>query len=219
MRIYSPATAEFFATRNQGPRHILVWFSARVRGTSDIETIGFWTGADHRDFVINGQARTYYGAGAMLGVDQIKWSTGLRTRTQRITLSQISTAVQQLVRGYDTRHAPVEIHRALYDAESRNLVDEPHLIMPGYVDKLDLTTPPKGGSGDIKIEIASQARALTKPLNRYRSHASRIAAVPGDTLRKYATRADGEVPWGGGKTKAGTADPKPVNPFPGNPNK
>ena len=123
--------------------------------------------------------------------------TGIKVRTQRITFSQISAEVLQMVRGYDVRHAKVEVHRALYDPDSDILIDTPHLILRGYVDKLKLPTPAKGQRADLPIEIATAARALTKPLSRYRSNAGMLVRAPVDPFRKYASVADvGDVKWG-----------------------
>ena len=203
MRIYSPPTASHLAARTARRADVLIWIAARNRGTGATETIGFWTGDDHQDFQIGSETRTYLGAGNLLGVDPLKWRTGLTVRTQRVRLSQVSPEAQQAIRGYDTRHAPVELHRAFFDAGGV-LIDAPHLLMRGFVDKVTLTTPEKGGSGDVSMEIASAGRALTKPLNRYRSNASLVARAPTDTFRKYASTTDKvEVPWGRASTKGG----------------
>ncbi|WP_347268185.1 hypothetical protein [Paracoccus sp. (in: a-proteobacteria)] len=197
MRSFSPATASYFASRAGFIGHILVWFQARNRTSGAVETIGFWTGADHADFSIGAETRTYYAAGAMLGMDPIQRETGLKVRSQRISFSQVSAEVIQLVRTYDPRHAPVEVRRALFDPASEALVDTPHVILRGYVDSLKLPTPAKGESANITVEIATAGRALTRPLARYRSKATLLARAPADGFRRYASVADvGEVKWG-----------------------
>lgn len=196
MRTFSPTTAAYFASRAAFVGHVLIWFRAKNRATLATETIGFWTGADHQVFTIDGETRTYYGAGNLLKIDPIRRVAGLKVRTQRVTFSQVSPEAQMAVRGYDIRHAPVEMHRALFDPLSHTLIDTPHVLLRGYVDKAPITTPAKGGAGQIAIEIASAGRALTKPLSRFRSHASMEATRPGDGFRKYASVADvAEVKW------------------------
>ncbi len=197
MRAYSPTTAAYFAARSPIMAHVLIWVSARNRDTGAVEEIGFWTGADHQSFTISGAARTYYAAGALLSVDPLKWRTGLTVRTQRVTFSQVAPEVQQLIRGYEPRHAPVEMHRALFDPLSEGLINTPHLLLRGYIDKVTVTTPVKGKAGDVTVEIASAARALTRPLNRHRSDAALTVRAAGDTFRKYASTTDKiDVPWG-----------------------
>lgn len=206
MRSYSPATAAYFAARGPVLAHVLIWIAARNRSTGAVETIGFWTGADHRDFVIAGATRTYYGAGAALSVDPIRLQTGLQVRTQRVQLSQVAVEAQLAVRGYDPRHGPVEIHRAIFDPLSEALVDEPHLVLRGNIDKVQIKTPAKGEAGSIEIEIATAARRLTKPLTRKRSDASLRVRAGTDAFRQYAALADKvETPWGR-NVKSGSND-------------
>ena len=196
-RTFGPATAAYFANRASYLGHVLVWLSGRNRGTGAVETIGLWTGADHRDFTIDGQTRRYYGAGAALAVDPIRRQTGLKVRTQRITVSQVAPEVLQALRVYDPRRAPVEVHRALFDPITEELVDEPHEILSGFIDKAPLPTPPKGERGEVKIEVVTRARALTIPLSRSRSDATLRARAPGDAFRQYASITEAvDTPWG-----------------------
>lgn len=197
MRTFPAATAAYFASRSAFIGHVLIWLQAKNRASGAIETIGFWTGVDHAEFNIRGETRTYYGAGGLLTMDPIRRQTGLKVRSQRISFSQIAPEVMIAVRGYDPRHAPVEVHRALYHPEREALIDEPHLILRGYLDKLRLTTPEKGGSGTVAFEVATAGRALTKPVSRFRSDATLRARAPTDAFRKYATLSDAvEVKWG-----------------------
>ncbi len=197
MRPYPTATAAYFASRSPFLGHVLVWLQAKNRDTGLTETIGFWTGADHAEFTILGQLRTYYAAGSMLKMDPLRRQSGLKVRNQRISFSQISPEVMIAIRGYEPRHAPVEVHRAMFDPLTEALIDEPHLILRGYIDKISLPTPPKGERGSASIEVATAGRALTKPVSRYRSNANLRARAPGDGFRKYATLADiAEVKWG-----------------------
>lgn len=197
MRTYNPATAACFASRAAFIGHVLVWISARDRASGAVETIGFWTGADHQQFTIDGQVRLYYAAGAMLKMDPIRRQTGLKVRTQRITFSQIAPEMEMLIRGYDPRHAPVEVHRALFHPETEALIDEPHVLIRGFIDRAPLTTPAKGEAGQVTLEIASEARALTKPLSRSRSDATLRGRNGDDAFRQYASLTEtAETPWG-----------------------
>lgn len=197
MRIYSPVTSAYMAARSPIHAHALIWIEARNRGTGETETIGFWTGDDHAGFVIGGQARTYYGAGSTLGLDPIRRGTGLQVRTQRANLSGITPETQLALRGYDARHARVEIHRAIFDPDTLLLADDPHRLFRGYIDRLKIHTPAKGEAGKVEVELASAARALTTPLSRKRSDASLRGRAPTDAFRQYASVADAvETSWG-----------------------
>ncbi|MGD9864023.1 MAG: hypothetical protein AB7S99_12510 [Pseudodonghicola sp.] len=197
MRSYDAPTTAYMQSRGAWLAHIMIWISATDRESGALEEIGFWTGADHADFTIGGQSRTYYAAGAMLDADPIRLRTGLQVRTQRVRFSQIAPEVQQAIRGYEPRHKPVQIHRALFDPISELLIAEPHLVLRGYVDQLQIKTPVEGGEGSVEMTIATAARALTRKMGRKRSHATLTARAPTDDFRKYASIADKvEVDWG-----------------------
>ncbi len=197
MRSYSPATAAYFASRASFIGHLLMWFSPLNRTTGAREAIGFWTGDDHQDFTIGGATRRYFAAGSLIKMDPIRWQTGIKSRTQRVTFSQLAPEVLQVIHGYDARHAPIEIHRALFHPESDNLIDAPHLILRGFVDKAPVNTPAKGEAGSVPMEIATHGRALVRPVSRSRSDASLRQRAPADAFRQYASIADAvETPWG-----------------------
>lgn len=196
MRAYSTATRAALDATALVARP-LIWIRAVDRETLVEEPLGLWPGDDHREFVVNGEARTYYAAGSVLGVDAITYQSGLSVRMQRITLSAISPEVAIAIRGYEPRHAPVEIHRALFDPVSYQLVAEPHRLFKGYIDKLTVKTAAIGGQSTVEVSLASSARALTVPLNRKRSDESLRARAPADGFRKYATvAATVSVKWG-----------------------
>lgn len=210
MRVFSPATAAYFASREAFSGQVLIWVSPRNRDTGEVEPVGFWSGGDHQAFTIDGEVRTYYGAGEFATLDPIRRQTGIKTRTQRLTFSHVTPAAVALVRGYDLQHAPIEIHRALYHPLNETLIDEPHVILRGFVDKALVTRPPKNeAGGKVVLEIATHARALTRTLARYRSDATLRARAPDDEFRQYASIADSvDTPWGrnaaSGSNSAGT---------------
>lgn len=194
---FSPATAAYFTSQTRMHARVLFWVRALNRSTGAIETVGLWNGDDHREFTIAGETRTYYGSGGLLSVDPITSQTGLRVRSHRLTLSPLATEVQTLIRGYDARFAPVELHRALFDPDTHNLIDEPHRRFRGYIDKVQFKTGPKGGTVTVELTLASSARALTVPLSRHRSNETLRARAPGDGFRKYSDVAGViTTPWG-----------------------
>lgn len=101
------------------------------------------------------------------------------------------------VRGYDVRHAVVEIHRAVFNPLTLALVAPPHRLFKGYIDKLRFQTGAKGDTSTVDLDVASAARALATPLSRKRSDASLRARSPDDGFRRYASQADAvETLWG-----------------------
>lgn len=184
MRSYSPVELAYLQRRTNVSTAALVWVTARNRATGAAETMGLWTGPYDRDFVIDGGSRTYLGAGPILGIDAIVMQTGLVVRMQRVTLSTFSAAVQQLIMGYDSGLAPCQVHRALFDTETGNLIAPPRRIWKGYLDKAPMPVAAIGSTAGAEVQLASAARALTRGLTLTKSDASQ-SLRGGDRLRRY----------------------------------
>lgn len=164
MRSFDANTAAHISSATGFYARVLIWIIAKDRSTGAPTPLGLWNGDDVLSFTIGGVARTYYGAGALLGIDPIIYGSGTFVRTTRANLSPIAPEVAQVIRGYDPRLAPVEIHRALFDAETMALIAEPHRVFKGWIDEVRITTPEIGGDASCEVTMASAARALTRTL-------------------------------------------------------
>ncbi|MFN4172709.1 MAG: hypothetical protein ACK4GW_13245 [Pseudorhodobacter sp.] len=198
MRAFSTATASYLAQARAGGfvARLLFWVAARNRTTGEVETIGIWNGRRDRAFTIGGATRTYKGAGGLLSVDPIVYIKGLGVQMQRARLSPIDEEVELLIRGYDARLAPVEIHRALFDPQSRALVDEPHRVFRGRIDKAPVTVPELGGEMSVEITMASSARDLTRTLALRKSDEAQQLRS-GDRFLRYADISGQVQTWWG----------------------
>lgn len=185
MRSYDTATGNYIAAARAGVvARVLVWVTAKNRTTGAPETMGLWNGEQDQSFTIDGGSRDYYGAGGVLGVDDIRAEVGLQVRYHTITLSAIDTNIANLVRGFDARLAPVEIHRALFNTDTRVLVSEPHRVFKGWVNEISLPTPASGGDADMTVTLASSSRALTRTLSLKKSDESQRLRSD-DRFRRY----------------------------------
>ena len=195
MRFTAPAIIARRQGRGGTISHALVFVSAKNRATGDIEQLGLWTGDDHQQFTIGGQVRTYFGAGNVLDVPPVRTEIGLDVRRYRIGLSAISNEVQTLLRGYDPKGAPVEVHRAEFDG-SGNLIAEPERIFRGWVNGAPITTGAMGGQSTAALECVSNTRMLTIYGSATKSdEVQRLRQ--GDRFRRYATAASSAtVYWG-----------------------
>ena len=213
-------TIDYLAQRQGTIAHWLVWLVARDRSNDEPAPVGFWDGADHQAFTIGGDARTYFGAGALLEVEPIRQQVGLGIRVQQVSLT-LTPDAQQAVRVYDPSLAPVEIHRAHFDPVTGGLVAEPSLAFAGTVDVVTITEGATGQPSTITLEIVGKERALTRRPALFKSDAA-LRARPGaedDTFRQHAGEAPRWItPWGeravagGGSsgsaaTGVGTSDP------------
>lgn len=195
MRSFDAPTLAAFQARVAVHNRVLFWITARNRISGLPEALGLWNGGYDRSFTINGTPRTYVGAGALMQVPPLVYQVGLSVRMQRLTLSPIDATVGAMIRTYDSRLAPVEIHRASFDPVTGTLVSEPHRLFKGLVDELEVTTDAKG-EVRCEVTIASSARYLTRTLTLKRSDASQQLRS-GDRFLRYAdVSGEVDVYWG-----------------------
>ncbi len=215
MREYVTAVDDYIADLNGMVARHLVWIEAKNRDTGALEATGFWNGIDIREFTIGGVTRTYYGAGALLGVSPIRAGIGLNVRMHRLSLSGIPPEVLNMIHAYDTRLAPIEVHRALYHPETRALVAEPHRVLKGTVEGMEVPTPEEGGSAAVTITVASAARSLTRGLTIKKSNSAQRTIDPDDDGRLYASISGAVGVFWGKWNQRGTPPPTSTAPPPG----
>lgn len=164
---------------------ILLWVKSRDRTTSAIHETGFWTGDDHMVFNIGGVDRTYVGAGALISVPRITYSSGFTDSRAQVDLASSDDSVIQAVRQYDVRLAPVELHKVFLDPFSLQPVGTPILIMKGTVDQMPERRPAMGQSGAIfEMKITTDVRKFSRTL-ALRNSDSSIKAATGDRFGRY----------------------------------
>lgn len=163
----------------------LVWITARERATGNLASVGFWEGVDHATFTIDGSARSYLGAGAILDMQDLVYRAGLMIQPLELRVSPLHPAILLAIREYDARRAPIQIHRALFDATTRALIAPPHRIIKGFVEDATIPTPPDGGDiGAVTLSLVPATYALTLPLPMYKSDATQRRRG-GDRARRY----------------------------------
>lgn len=196
MRSFSSPTLTYLQSRSGIVSHCLLWVRARNRSTGAEETYGVWTGEQDASFTIAAASRAYAGGSAMAPMEAVVAQVGLSVRLQRVRLNPLNATVAQMVRGADPSLAPCEIHRAFFDLATGALVDEPHRIWKGIVNRTPITTPARGGEAMIEMELASSAYRLTRNLSLVKSDETQKLRS-GDRFRQYQD-ISGEIPtwWG-----------------------
>lgn len=151
------------------------WVTVRDRLTGEPEEFGIWSGDDTISVdVISGVtggvvSRTYVGQ-ANLTIGNIPRVSDLTIQTIEVKMSAIAPICQQIVRGYDTRLAKVEIHQGWLDVSSRLFADPPEIEFLGEVDGAPIETAAAGGESMITLKIVSDAISmLTRTNPRKRS--------------------------------------------------
>jgi len=189
------AEAQLAERRGTDVRQML-WIQARNRQTGAVETIGFWTGDDHRTFTINGETRHYYGAGDVFDFPPMRVSVGLTVQKYTIKMA-LTDEARQAISVYNPRHARVEIHVCPLDLDSGLPMGEPKRRFKGRIANIKRTRGATGQSSQISLELETSMRALTRQMRLVRSNAALQQRTPTDLFREYSdTSGDWVVPWG-----------------------
>ena len=197
MRTYDAATLAYLNARKGVCARHLLRVEAKNRSTGLTEVMGIWNGDQNQFFTIEGDGRTYVGAGTLLAVDEITATVGLDVRIHNFTLSGISSDIEQLIRGYDARLAGVKVYRALYDLDDNTLVAEPVRILKGWINEISFVTGAEDGASEVTLSVANSSRALTRTLAAVRSKAAQREIFATDRFRDYTDISrPANVDWG-----------------------
>lgn len=179
------------------------WIIAKD-GSNNPVTAGYWNDRNQITVdLVSGQdgntvTRTYNGTGKLIVADDIPLTSDLSIRTVNVTLSQLNAAIDTLVRGYNLRLAKVEIHRLLFNPDTRAVsteVQQPRLT--GFVDGVTITTPKVGTAGSINLKVISHTQELTRNSSDKRSDSAQHRRLSTDDFYKYAGQMpDRVIFWG-----------------------
>lgn len=168
----------------------LMWITAKTRDTGEPASVGFWNDLGARAFQVidpltgSTVSRTFYGSGSLITIGELVQSADLTINGVTIDLSAIDSRVEQTLRGYDPRLAPVQIYRLLLDKDTMNPVYAARSVFVGMVDLAPITTPAAGGEGSAQLTLVSQIAELTRSNPAMRSHESQQDRAPGDDFYK-----------------------------------
>jgi len=186
---------------------VFLTFIATNRTTNAPERLCLWTGDDHQTFTIEGVSATYYGAGSIMSIDNLKQEVGTKVRKHSFSLSHLTPEVTTLLRQYEAKGAATFIHTMLFSVETGLPVTPPLRRFKGWVDRAPINTPAKGGTGSAKLELVSTSRNLTRTTPSKKSHENQKQRAAGDMFHAYSAISGSiETPWGS-KTIKG---PKPT---------
>ncbi|WP_265518973.1 hypothetical protein [Nitratireductor luteus] len=204
MRNPNPAfAAALTGARDRGilPRKFF-WVTVRDRVDGSEEEVGLWSGDDTITVdVISGQTglpvtRTYVG-GVDLQVGNIPRVSDMTIQTIDVSVSAIDSTVQLMVRGYDARLAPVEIHTGVLDPDTRLPVSPAEVEFLGQIDEAPIETAAVGGESRIPFAVRSDGiLMLTRTNPKKRSYEAQKRRQ-GDEWGLYANSVGTwRVPWG-----------------------
>ena len=168
-------------------------------------TFAYWTGEDNVavNVVPAGAetpvSRNFVGGATLLDVPQIVDAIGLEARGVTFGLDHISTVAgspMDAVYGNNVRVARVELHRALFDPATWNLVSTPHILFAGRVDGAAVDDAAAGGEGGLSLEAISSAIDLTRT-NPAMESDEQQRRRSGDRFRRYGDTAGQVQTWWG----------------------
>lgn len=176
----------------------------KALGGSGAEFV-YWTGEDNIavNVVPAGAtapvSRNAVGGATLLEVPQVVDAIGLEARSITLGLDHISSAAgspMDMVYGHNVRVARVELHRALFDPMTWNLVSTPHLLFAGRVDGAAVDDAAAGGEGGLSLDAMSSAIDLTKT-NPAMESDEQQRLRNGDRFRRYGDTAGQVETWWG----------------------
>lgn len=152
----------------------LVYVTAKDRNTGLPVSLGLWNGGEDIDIdVIDGESGAVvtrpYLCGVNLEVPEIPRVSDMTIQTVDVRFSQIAPAIQQLVRGWDARLAPVEVHQLLLDPQTGQAVAPAEVTFLGIVDGQPVETPAAGNEGAITLKLISAAISMLERTNPLKS--------------------------------------------------
>lgn len=202
MRALDPAVQAALEAGALVPRDFL-WIVARDRETGAPYGWGAWSDvgavtAEVIDPVSRATvSRTYEGAGGLVEVGDVALISGLTVQVVDIRLSQIDQGAETILRSYDLRRAPVQLHRGFLDPQTHRLVAPAVPRFVGFVDEAPVTTPAEGAEGGIVLTCASHTQELARSSAAKRSDADqRLRNASDGFFRHAATVGSWKIWWG-----------------------
>jgi hypothetical protein len=131
-------------------------------------------------------------------IGSIPLTSDITIRSVDITLPQIDTVTQSLVRTYDVRNAPMQLYRGYFDPATRALVATAKARFVGYIDGAPIITPKEGSEGQITLTCVSTTRELARVSSEVRSHGAQQARTANADFFYLDTAVvgDWDIAWG-----------------------
>lgn len=210
-RNISPANQAALAARRLVAREFL-WVVAKNRISGVPFPYGFWSDVGTISAeVINPDTqlpvtRQFEGSGTLIEIDAIPMVSGVTVQTVGVRMSQISPAVENIIRAYDLRQARVEIFTGMLDPATRLPVAPADPIFVGFVDQAEIITPSENEDGGVTLTCVSHTQELTRANSDTRSHESQLLRNPTDDFFKdAAVVGEWELNWGSESGKIQTS--------------
>lgn len=178
----------------------LLWLRGQD-SEGDPAEFAFWVGRVPVSITVNagydgGTATRSYLRG-LIEVDDIPEGLGMGVRRVQVVLNHSVPRVRTMLQDYRIGLAEAEVHRALLDPLTHNMVGTPYVHFQGQVNAAPETRPQANGEGHVVLDIVSDLREFTRSNPAMRSMETRNRFHSGDNGLRYASEAGlWTVPWG-----------------------
>lgn len=184
-----------------------LWIIARERNSGLPVSVGFWSDIEDASvFVVDPDTlqpviRPYKAAGGLISIDAIPAVSVIEVQDIAIKMSQLDELVEQAVRLYDIKQARVEIHRGLFDPDTRNLISPAVVRFVGFVNQVQISTPQENSDGGVTLTCVSHTQELTRANPATRSHEDQKTRDSSDIFFiDAATVSEWDIQWGESST-------------------
>lgn len=195
MQVLPPQVVDQLNLRGANAVRYLVWFDFKdPDGTPN--PLGIWTGDDIQSFFVLGGAKTFYGAGTILSIENMTTAMELSVRYTTLNLSGVHPQIVNALRGRKVKLCRTYIYQIFLNPQSGTAIADPVRIFKGWLDEMELPREAVNTPVTFKIRLASNSRILTRTVPALRSsEAYRLRN--GDTMLDYsAVTGDIKVIWG-----------------------
>lgn len=146
----------------------LLHLEGRNRDTDANEELNLWTGEITRDLEVENprlgtiQTRNYTSAHGWLKLPSIPQKLELEARSLRLPFSRLPQEAIDIIRVYDPKFKKMDIHRMIFDKESRQPIAPAKCLFFGFINSAPITVPEAGGEGIVELEVSTTSRYLTR---------------------------------------------------------
>lgn len=185
-----------------------IWMTVKHRTTGAFSNFGFGNIPDTQAFQvrdgITGLLATRTFRPGLVSVGTIRMVSDMTIQNLEIELSGVDPRVENAIRGFTPRQAPIQVYIRLYNNTTKAYISPAEPVFVGFIDRTPIQTPEAGGVGSISLVCNSYGYELTRNNPDMRSNSSQKDRSASDRFFKHVQNVpDWKVWWG---TKHGKPD-------------
>lgn len=180
-----------------------VWFVVRDRASGAPVYDGYWSDSGTIDAEVIDPltggivTRQLVGANTLIAISDVALVSTITVQTVTVTLSQCADRVIDLVQRYQCKQGRIEVHRALFDPDTRLQVAPAEPRFVGFIDDIDVVTAAENQDGGVTLRCVSHTQEMTRSNPDTCCDASQRLRDPDDEFCvDMATVGEWRMEWG-----------------------